>query len=91
MFQVKFLILSLLAFSLKEIDGKVFNCAAVNSLPDVCSIDREVLGISDTATFTVSSGLKPANIEYIYFDYFNKAKSVSFRRHFSIFFQMHII
>jgi hypothetical protein len=73
---VKFLILSLLAFGLKVVDGKVFNCAALTSIPNGCSFDSQVLGINDTASFTVSSGLTPANIQYIYFNSY-VAKSMS--------------
>jgi Leucine-rich repeat (LRR) protein len=78
MIQVKFLIVSLLAFGLKEIDGKIFNCAALtSSSSSACSFDSQVLGISDTATFTVSPGLTPANIQHIYFNWI-VAKSMSF-------------
>jgi Leucine-rich repeat (LRR) protein len=66
MIQVKFLLVSLLAFGLKEIDAKVFNCAAVTSWPTGCHFDSQVLEINDTATFTVSSGLTPDGMLYVY-------------------------
>jgi Leucine-rich repeat (LRR) protein len=74
MFEVKILIVSLLAFGLKEIGAKVFNCVVVTSWPNTCSFDRQVLGINDTASFT---GLTPASIQYVYFNY-NVPSSVSF-------------
>jgi Leucine-rich repeat (LRR) protein len=77
MIQIKFFIVSLLAAGLKVIDGKVFNCAALTSTsPNTCSFDSQVLGINDTATFTVSSG-PPSNIQYAFFNY-KVARSTSF-------------
>jgi Leucine-rich repeat (LRR) protein len=77
MIQVKFLILSLFAFGLKEIDGKVFNCAALASSSTACTFDNQVLGINDTATFTVSSGRTPSAINNVYINW-NVANSTSF-------------
>ncbi len=83
MFQVKFLIVNLLAFGLKGIGGKVFNCAALSSSPNTCRFDSQVLGINDTASFTVSSGLTPAILTWP-----NRHHSTTFRLHYSHIFQM---
>jgi Leucine-rich repeat (LRR) protein len=57
---------------------KVLNCAAMtSSSPSSCSFDNQVLGINDIASFTVSSGLTPANINNVYFN-MNVAKLTSF-------------
>jgi Leucine-rich repeat (LRR) protein len=57
---------------------KVLHCAALtSSSTSTCSFDSQVLGMNDTASFTVSSGLAPANILYIYFNS-NVTKSISF-------------
>jgi insulin-like growth factor-binding protein complex acid labile subunit len=66
----------LLAFGLKVIDGKVLNCVGLTTLPNTCSFDYKVLGVNDTATFTIT-GLTPAATYNIYLNW-NVAKSTSF-------------
>jgi Leucine-rich repeat (LRR) protein len=61
----------------KTIYEKVLNCAGLASSPSKCSFNNQVLGTNDTATFTVSSGLTPTNINSVYFNS-NLANSVSF-------------
>jgi Leucine-rich repeat (LRR) protein len=57
---------------------KVLNCASVaSSSSSTCSFDSQVLGINDTVTLTVSSGLTPASIYYVNLNS-NLAKSSSF-------------
>jgi Leucine-rich repeat (LRR) protein len=55
---------------------KVLNCDGTAS-SSACSFDNQVLGINDTASFTVSSGLTPVSIQYINLNS-NVANSTSF-------------
>jgi hypothetical protein len=56
---------------LKETDGKVLNCAAIASKPNSCSFDRQVLGVKDEATFTLSGKdlTRGAIVNNLYFNY----------------------